>query len=291
MIYGAARRRPICDSTADILHYWLQLDMRDPGQISNVVEAVRPDAVVHLASVRLGTLEEQLAVNVSGCEYLLAALNAIVPKARIVLVGSSAELGRAVERDIPLDEETLCRPVDLYGLTKLAQSGIAQKQAMCGQDVVVIRPFNLLGPGMPVTLLAGRCAKLLCAARRRSDPGTLEFGPLDTRRDYVDVRDFAHAVALALEKSPPGMLYHIGTGVSRSGHDLVKALIGKAGLYVAYRTTPSTDKSLVPWQTADWRRARRVLGWQPKISWNDTIRDIWEFARSRESEVELCHLQ
>lgn len=289
-IYGAARRPKVGDRENSTSHHWLQLDLRDCSQIMEVVAAVRPDAVVHLAGVRLAPLEEQLAVNVAACEHLLTSLNTIVPKARIVVVGSAAELGRAADRDVPLDEETLCQPVDVYGVTKLAQSALARKQALRGQDIVVIRPFNLLGPGVPITLLAGRFARLLRDAAR-GDPNTLEFGPLDTRRDYIDVRDFAHAVALALEKSLPGMLYHIGTGVSRSGHDLVKALIKQTGLDVTYKTTPSTEKSLVPWQTADWRRARQMLGWQPTMSWDNTIRDIWEFARPRKAEAELCDPQ
>ena len=290
VIYGAARHLAMADGQTATPDRCFRLDLRNSDQIRSVVEEALPDAVVHLASVRLAPLDELLAVNVMGCELLLAHLNTIVPGARILVIGSSAELGRAAEHDVPLNEAAPCRPVDHYGVTKLAQSAIAGRQALCGQDVVLLRPFNLFGPGMPDSLLAGRCVNQLCAAAQTSKPCVLEFGPLETRRDYVDVRDFARAVVLALEKSPEGMLYHIGSGMSRSGHDLVNALIRQADLDVTYRAAAAVEQSLVPWQTADWRRAYQVLGWQPTIGWHQTIRHIWESAQSPERMAELMDL-
>lgn len=290
VICGAARHVAAAIEQTALPDRCFRLDLRNSEQIRAVVEEARPDAVVHLASLKLAALDELLAVNVTGCELLLGHLDTIVPGARILVVGSSAELGRATERDVPLDEAAPCRPVDCYGVSKLAQSAIAVKQALRGQDVVLLRPFNLFGPGMPDSLLGGRCVEQLCAAARSSRSRVMEFGSLEARRDYLDVRDFAHALALALEKSPAGMLYHIGSGMSRSGHDLVDALVRQADLDVTYRAAAAVEQSLVPWQTADWRRAHHVLGWQPTIGWDQTIRDIWDAARSPERMAEMMDL-
>jgi nucleoside-diphosphate-sugar epimerase len=289
-LYGAARHRVGAEGDNGAPDQLFSLDLRSSAQIEAVITAVRPDAVVHLASLRLASLDELLAVNVVGCERLLAHLNKIVPEARTLIVGSSSELGRAAELDVPLDEEALCHPVDFYGITKLAQSSIARRQALHGQDVVLLRPFNLVGPFMPDSLLAGRCVQQLRAAARATGPVELEFGPLDTHRDYLDVRDFSRAIALALEKSPSGMLYHIGSGISRSGHDLVKALIRESGLRnVAYKVVASSGRSLVPWQTANISRAAAVLGWRPTISWRRSIRDIGQAPRAPEGLEEIAN--
>ena len=85
------------------------------------------------------------------------------------------------------------------------------------------------------------------------------------------------------------MLYHIGSGISRSGHDLVNALIKESGLRnVTYKEIASHYGSLVPWQTADSRRAHDVLGWKPTISWHQSIRDIWESAAAPERLAEMA---
>ena len=289
LLYGAARHLASTDLWPVAPDRKFRLDLRHSEQIEAVVTASRPDVVLHLASLRLAPLDELLAVNVVGCERLLAHLETIVPEARLVVVSSSSELGRGAGLDIPLNESAPCHPVDFYGITKLAQSAIANRQALRGQDVVQLRPFNLFGPRMPDSLLAGRCVRQLRAAARASGPVELEFGPLEARRDYLDVRDLARAIALALQKSPPGMLYHIGSGISRSGHDLVNALIKESGLRnVTYKEIASHYGSLVPWQTADSRRAHDVLGWKPTISWHQSIRDIWESAAAPERVAEMA---
>jgi nucleoside-diphosphate-sugar epimerase len=289
LIYGVARQETSAVEGPAAPDRQIRLDLRKSEQVEAMIDAVRPDAVVHLASLKLASLGELLAVNVMGCERLLAGLHSVVPGARIVVIGSSSELGRAAGLDLPLDEDVPCQPVDPYGISKLSQSAIARRQALRGQDVVQVRPFNLLGPLVPSSVLPGRCLQLLRAAARASGPVELEFGPLETRRDYVDVRDLARAIAIALRKSPTGMLYHIGSGISRSGHDLVNAFIAESGMRnVGYKAAASVDPPLVPWQTADIRRARDVLGWQPRIGWLHSIRDMWEFAKAPERPVEMA---
>ncbi len=289
LLFGAARNPVSRDWWPAAPDHEFQLDLSDDTQIEAVVSASRPNAVVHLASLKTASLNELLAVNAVGCERLLAHLESVVPEARAVVIGSSAELGRSAERDIPLDESAPCQPVDFYGITKLAQSAIANRQALRGQDVVQLRPFNLFGPNMPDSLLAGRCVRQLQAATRAAGPVELEFGPLDARRDYLDVRDLARAIALALQDSPPRMHYNIGSGTSRSGHDLVNALIKESGVRnVTYKAHTSSDGSLVPWQTADYRRAQDILGWKPTIGWHQSIRDIWGSARGPEQLTETA---
>lgn len=289
-LYGAARGVTATRGAPATPDRHVELDLTIPEQIESAIEASRPDAVVHLASLRLAPLEDLLAVNVVGCERLLAGLEAAVPQARIVVIGSSAELGSTAELDIPLDEDTPCQPVDNYGISKLAQAAVATRRALFGQQIVQLRLFNVLGPGAPESMLAGRCIRQLLAAAAASRPAELEFGPLDTRRDYVDARDVARAVVLALRGGEAGARYHIGSGVSRSGYDLVNALIGASGLHdVTYRVATTARGAMVPWQTADIRQARLALGWQPEIGWQQAVRDAWSWEQKPEWVVELAH--
>lgn len=289
VLFGAARRpaRGARGSAGPDRCFVMDLRMRQ--SVEEVLDAARPDAVVHLASQKSALLHELLEINVAGCDRLLTTLARVAPSARAVVVGSSAEIGRPDGLDFPIGEDARCEPVDDYGITKLAQSAVARRQILLGQDVVQVRPFNLFGPGVPEVLLAGRCVRQLRAAAQVPGPSELSFGPLDARRDYVDVRDVARAIGLALAKSPTGALYHIGSGVSRTGFELVDALIRESGQAdVSCRAEAPARPPLVPWQTADSRRAAEVLGWRPAIGWADSIRDIWNHARVPEPEPDLA---
>ena len=255
-----------------------QLDLGNAQNVRAVINAVQPTQVIHLASLRVGTLEQLLNLNVLGFGHLLDALADMAPHARIVLIGSAAEIGKASSEDVPLNETILCQPVDNYGLTKQAQCSLAKTRANLGQDIVCLRVFNLLAPDIPEGLLPGRCAKLLSQITESSSKRVLEFGTLSTRRDYLDVRDLTKAIILALQRGKAGELFHIGSGKNYSGHELVQRLIDISGKEkVIYNTNGDDQLSLVPFQTADISLARQILGWGPLIDFNHSLVDLWSY--------------
>ncbi|WP_156119863.1 NAD-dependent epimerase/dehydratase family protein [Leptolyngbya sp. KIOST-1] len=257
---------------------FFQMDLFSLDQIEKVVSCVKPDIVVHLASLKHASLSELFGVNVLGFQRLLECLSSSVPKARVVVIGSAAELGCASEEDKPLSEEILCKPVDNYGLTKQAQTSLAIMRSFLGQNIVCLRVFNLFGPNIPETLLPGRCAKLIYENFAKNESVVLEFGPLDTRRDYLDVRDLAKAIVLAFTNGESGKIYHIGSGENLSGHDVVRTLIKVSGLQrMTYESVASQQKPLVPFQTADVTRACQELSWVPQIDYIQSLRDTWSY--------------
>lgn len=275
-LHGAARRVPPPGGGPAGCDHAHQLDLRDRAGTARLVATLRPDAVVHLASLRNATFDELVDVNVRGFETLLSCLSDTAPDTRVVALGSAAELGTAGGVTAPLAEDCMCDPVDAYGVTKLAQSGFARMHALRGLAVVRLRVFNVVGPGAPDTLLPGRCAALLREAGRASGVAPLAFGRLDTLRDYVDVRDVARAVVLALGKGRAGALYHVASGTARSGAELVETLKEIAGLgHLPHHVRDSAEAPLVQAQVGDNRLARRELGWQPTIGWRQSLRDLW----------------
>src|SRR5262245_34729062 len=102
------------------------LDLRDRDAMRDLLAGTAPDAVVHLAARRDGELRELLEHNVVVTDQLLAALRDSSQTARVVVVGSSAEIGSPDCADAPLAETVRCRPIDAYGVAKLAQSAVAE---------------------------------------------------------------------------------------------------------------------------------------------------------------------
>jgi GDP-4-dehydro-6-deoxy-D-mannose reductase len=261
------------------------VDLRDRAAVRALVEDVRPGAIVHLASRRDGDLADLLETNAVATDRLLEAVRDVAGAAtRVVVVGSAAEIGECDPDSMPLREDVVCRPIDPYGISKLAQAGVCNAAHFRhGQNVIRVRCFNLIGPEVPAGLLPGRCVELLLGAKREGGHGPLAFRDLGTARDYVDVRDASRALALALERGLAGTLVHIGSGVARPGREVVERIfaeaerdVGRVGYEESVRS-PLT----VPIQVADIREAARALGWSPEISFEDSVRDLWRRAMGR----------
>ena len=266
------------DARALGLDEMLPADVRDEAAVRTAIDRVKPDRIVHLASRRAGELPELLQVQVLGTRNVLqAALEMLGPAARVLVVGSAAEIGFVETSEMPLAETCACRPVDAYGVTKLAQAALAHAYAFAQlQHVIRVRLFNLLGPGVPDTLLPGRCAALLRQTPRGSKE-PLRFRALDTQRDYVDVRDACEALVLALERGRPGALYHVGSGLAIRGRIIVEHLLAAAHAeHGELRYEESAEgPPTVPLQVADARLAMSEFGWQPRIPFEQSIDDLW----------------
>ncbi|MBM7170757.1 NAD(P)-dependent oxidoreductase [Streptomyces sp. G44] len=233
-----------------------------------------PDAVVNCAGTVSGTTLNLAEVNSRGPAVLCEALRAAAPDARLVHLGSAAEYGpRGAGERTP--EDTPARPVTPYGATKLAGT-LAVLEARI--DALVLRVTEPVGPGAPPAGLPGRLTAELSRAVARSPHGTLRAGDLSAYRDFVDVRDVAQAVALAL--ALPGRLprlLNIGSGRAAPARDLAHGLADAAGFTGDIEETPgAADRpTAVPWQCSDITAAEWELGWRPRFTLRESLAALW----------------
>jgi len=280
-VFGTSRRREIPELKS-LLDGYTPADLTSPDDTTRLVKAARPDLVIHLAGQRTGTLEQLLLSNVVATDNLLRSVRELRGHdMRVVVVGSSAEIGLCRDEDLPLAEGATCQPINDYGVSKLAQSHLVHALYLShGQSTVRVRLFNLLGPHLPSTLLPGRCAELLKTGLSNPNKVTLSLGNLETRRDYLDVRDACRAILLAAKFGRSGALYHIGSGRAVSGRKVVDALAAEAGIEVECETnqTQADRWEGVSVQIADARLAERELCWHPKITFKQSIQDMWRWS-------------
>jgi GDP-4-dehydro-6-deoxy-D-mannose reductase len=257
---------------------FLAVDLEDPRAIERMVGRVEPDVVIHAAGATPpGDPERFERVNVRGTVHLLSALKKRRRALRVVLVGSAAELGPVAPEHLPVREDHPCRPIDAYGRSKrdATSAGLLARRPL---EVVVGRVFNPIGPGMPTRLAFGRFAARL--AEPGPDPLTMRVGNLDARRDFIDVRDVAGAlIALAL-KGRPGLVYNVGTGVSRRVGDGLEHLVKLSGRRVDLEIEPPGPCGPSD-SRADIRRIVEQTGWAPRVTWEQSLGDLWDEARSR----------
>jgi len=268
-VFALGRRRPP-DWPAGRFRF---ADLEDWDGLAEAVGGVAPAVVIHAAG-RTPPAEAAalLGANILATRNLLKAAERAGRPARVVVVGSAAELGPVPVEALPVDEAYACRPADSYGRSKwLASVGALAAGA------IVARVFNPIGPGTPPTQAFGRFAAGLAAPG--PDPVRLAVGDLDARRDFIDARDVAAAlIALAL-RGRGGEVYHVGTGESRRVGDGLDRLIRLSGRSV--EVIPGGPGSGPADSRADNRKLVTETGWAPRIGWDASLADLWAEARGR----------
>jgi nucleoside-diphosphate-sugar epimerase len=255
-------------------------DLNDTASLRQAVQTISPDFVVHTAGRTPPALDEELyRANFWATIHLLGALRTIKKPLRVVLSGSAAELGPVDAANLPVDEAYRCQPDSAYGRSKwlATNAGLAEKAPL---DVLVGRVFNAIGPGTPTSQAFGQFADRL--SDLDPDPLSLRVGDLESRRDFIDVRDVARAmIALAL-RGRAGLIYHVGTGRSQRVGDGLERLIRQSARSVEVRVDPSIQSRRGPADScADIDRIVSHTGWHPTVSWEQSLVDLWREAQDR----------
>lgn len=254
-----------------------EADLQDPAALERAVRSAAPDAVVNLAGLsHIGEswdwrrMPDYFWVNVAGTENVVAAA-----AGRPVVIVSSADVYGAVPREEqPIPEERRMVPQTPYALTKAAAERIA-----LAQGAIVVRSFNLIGPGQtPKFALAGWAAKLAEIRRGEREP-VLEVGDLSTARDFVHVDDGAAAYRVLAEKGSPGTVYNLASGNAVPMRTALQRLLEISGVQAEVKEGVFPPRPFdIPWLSGDASRLR-ALGWEPRRTLDDALRDLWQSVR------------
>ncbi len=263
------------------------LDLRDRAGLDAVFARYAPEAVLHFAALAMvGESVDDPALyyenNVGGTLSLLAAMRAAGCK-HLVFSSTCAVYGTPAT--LPIVEELPLAPISPYGWSKrMVEQVLLSYDAAYGVRSVSLRYFNAAGadPDLetgerhdPETHLIPRA---LDAAAGRA-PSIVVFGTdYDTPdgtciRDYVHVVDLADAHVAALEHLGRGgatTALNLGVGEGHSVLEVLDAAERVTGRRVR-RELRDRRPGDPPRLVADARRAREVLGWQPRASDLKTI--------------------
>lgn len=243
-------------------------DLACREQVASLVAWARPEVVYHLAAAWGDASPAELeAVNLGGFEQLRDQLRrlAATSPVRMLVVGSAAEIGPVAPEQLPLDELVACRPATPYGASKHAvvRSAVAEP-ADTGLEIVVARPFNLLGAGLDRRLAPGAFAAGV-AAVACGETDTIQTGWLDARRDYLDVADAVAAYRLLVDLAAPGTLAHVCSGRSVRIGDLLERLITLAGVRPTVLSAPHPREHDIADIRGSHARLTALTGWRPRV--------------------------
>jgi nucleoside-diphosphate-sugar epimerase len=223
--------------------------------------------------------ERIIGVNLGGVVNALEVARELPDLRRFVQISSCAVFG-----DVPsvreLDEDSPANSTNLYGITKLAGERVALRYGdLFGLDVIAVRPSNVYGPMERFTPGYAGATELREMLRIHFAGEAIKVTSLDASyRDWTFAEDVAEGIerAWSVAGPLPHRVYIISSGEQYSIGDVLEAF--RASL-------PGLEYTVVPRDEANYpvdsdgpgplplnRRARQHLGWSPRTSFGDGMR-------------------
>lgn len=240
----------------------------------NVPEFPPVDAVIHLAGIAavgpsfdqpLLYINQNAAMMVNLCERLLGARD----QTRLIVASTGAVYQPSEQRQ---SEGSPLGASSPYVVSKRTVETIAEYYRGRGLDVVVVRPFNHIGPGQRTGFIV---PDLFQRLQRLGVDNKLRVGNLQTARDYTDVRDVAAAyLSLAAAAELGETTYNVASGVSHTGLEILSILSAAMGIEVPDTVMTQKRPSDVLKTTGDAKRLRNELGWSPYFDLGQSIEDF-----------------
>ena len=273
-VIGAGREPKITPELESIIHEYYECNLLNEADVTKLPlkESVAIINLAGLAQVGSSYGQEKLYmdVNVKVQTTLAKYLNEMGNSTtRIIAVSTGAVYDS--NQPMPLTEESkIIINGSPYALSKIAMEEALQEYIESGVDIIIVRPFNHIGPGQ----LGGFLVPDLANQIQKSD--SISVGNLSTERDYTDVRDVVRAyILLATKQKLKHRLYNVCSGKSISGKeilDLIKQDLNKNDLEVIVdqnKIRPN-DPLVV---RGDNERLCTDTGWKPTFELGTTIKD------------------
>lgn len=242
-------------------------DIRDKKLLESLIEEENVDYIIHEAAqagVRASVKDPQKVhrVNITGTlRILMAALNSDV---KIVNASSSSVYGKV--EYLPFDEGHPKNPVSPYGASKLAAEHYCRVFGeLYGLRITSLRYFTVYGPRMRPDL----AISVFTEKALKNDPIEI-FGDGTKTRDFTYIGDAADATLLAMRKGEGGA-YNIGGGSRISINELARKIIELTESESEIIHSQNVKGDAVH-TLAEVSKAKRELGWKPKISIDEGLR-------------------
>jgi len=264
------------------------VELSRPQDALAVLDDARPDYIIHLAAQAVPSLARHdpwptLRTNMHLQLNILQAAVKLGLNPRTLVVGSSEEYGLVAPDELPVVEDTPLRPLNSYAVSKVAQELLGlQYQRAYGLPVVVVRPFNHIGPRQRLGFVAPDFARQVAEAEAGLREPVITVGNLEVSRDFSDVRDIVRGYSLAVSQGQPGEVYNLGSERACSIGRLLEMLVGLSRVNLEVRQDPTRMRRAdVPMVVSDCRKFRDRTGWQTLIPFEQSVLDVLGYWRER----------
>ena len=287
------------DPHEEELRFTMQFgDMTDATNLIRIIQETQPDEIYNLAAqshvqVSFETPEYTANADALGTLRMLEAIRILgLEKTCRFYQASTSELYGNADMSTQ-NEDTPFRPRSPYGAAKLyAYWTVVNYREAYGYHASNGILFNHEGPKRGETFVTRKITRAVAAISKGLE-STLFLGNLDAERDWGHVRDYVEGMWMILQQPKPDD-YVLATGESRSVREFVELAFNEVGRTIVWEGQGVDEKGIcketgdalvvvdaryfrpteVDALCGDASKAKRVLGWEPKISFADLVSEM-----------------
>ncbi len=258
-------------------------DARNFGVLQAVMEKEQIEVVFNMATIAINysffNPFDAYMVNVSIANTLLELLKVGGYK---TLIHTSSSEAYGTAQYSPMDENHPTDPTTPYAAGKAAADLMIHSfSKISNMDISIVRPFNNYGPRQNAE---GPLAGIIPATAKRIKRGERPVinGDGEQTRDFIYVEDTVRGLILAYEKEASrGKIINLGSGINISMNCLLKEIcdyMGYAGEWEHRAERTSDVRNLC----ANIMRAKEILGFEPKVKFEDGIRETLDWYKDND---------
>jgi len=249
------------------------------ASLFKVVSDIAPDECYHLAAQSFVSysFDDEFSTfnsNINGTHYVLAALRQVNPRCKFYFAGSSEMFGKVEE--VPQTERTRFHPRSTYGISKVCGYELTRNyreayDAFAVSGIMFNHESPRRGYEFVTRKITSGVARIVAGHAKE-----LRLGNLDAKRDWGHAREYVDAMWLMLQQAEPDD-YVIATGETHSVREFCELAFSTVQL--DYRDYVTVDERFfrpaeVELLVGDASKARKVLGWEPKTSFQSLVREM-----------------
>jgi len=252
------------------------------ASLFNIISKIKPVEVYHLAAQSYVDYSFQdefstLNININGTHYLLSAVKEFATsKVKFYFAGSSEMFGKVVE--VPQKESTPFNPRSSYGISKVTGFYMVKNyreayKVHASSGIL----FNHESPRRGFEFVTRKITHAVARIKKGSKE-KLKLGNIYAKRDWGHAKDYVEAMWLMMQQETPSD-YVIGTGKEYSVEQFAQKAFSHVGLN--YKDHIEIDAQLkrpaeVDSLLADFSKAKKLLKWEPKVSFDNLVKDMVE---------------
>ncbi|MBP5248304.1 MAG: GDP-mannose 4,6-dehydratase [Fibrobacter sp.] len=301
-VFGLVRRKSKLDfNNAEHLKGKVEFifgDMTDSASLLRAMEIAKPDEIYNLAAQSFVTTswETPLStadINAIGVTKLLEAVRLVKPETRVYQASTSEMFGKV--QAVPQNETTPFYPRSPYGVSKLYGHWIIKNYResygmFACSGILFNHESERRGAEFVTRKITISVAKIQAGLQDH-----LELGNLNASRDWGHSADYVRAMWLMLQQDKADD-FVVASGTTHTVRDFVTLAFRAAGMELEfhgegeneYATLKGTDRVLVKVNPKFFRpaevdlligdasKAKKVLGWEPKISYEELVKRMVE---------------
>ncbi len=267
---------------------FIEADLLSSEKIRDIIRDKRPRKIIHLAGLTSVSQSvkkpyDTFQTNVMSWLNLIEAVRLENLTPRILFISSGEVYGLPDHDNIMRLETHPVKPETPYAVSKAACELLARQYFITyGQKIIIARSFNHSGPGQSDSFVLSGFARRLMEVKLLNSEPVIYTGNIEVERDFLDVRDVAHAYSMLIENGKPGEAYNVCSGGALSLRWMLEELIRMSDVKVEVRMDMNLARKYdMPLLVGSNDKINVDIGWKPQIAFKDTLQSLLDYWSKR----------